>query len=94
MVRSEQQAGAFALEPLADRRDFLRRRFLFGKEMVEAEHHERVGVRQNSFIDRQLVAGLVDSLENGDRMAGYLAGDLLEAERGAMEQLQRSGNPL
>ena len=34
VVRRKQQAGAFALEPLADRRDFLRRRLLLGREMV------------------------------------------------------------
>ena len=47
MVRRKQQAGAFAFEPLVDGRDFLWRGFLLGKEVVESEHHERVGVRQN-----------------------------------------------
>ena len=76
VVRREQQAGAFALEPLADRGDFLRRGFLLGKKVVQAEHHQRVGVGQNPFVNRQLVAGLVDALEHGDRMAGGFAGDL------------------
>ena len=35
--------------------------------MVEPEHHQRVGVGENAFVDRQLVAGLVDALENGDQ---------------------------
>ena len=67
VVRREQQAGAFALEPLADGRDFLRRSLLLGKKMVEPEHQERVGVSQNPFVNRQLVAGLVDALEHRDR---------------------------
>ena len=37
VVRREQQAGAFALEPLADGRDFLWRGFLLGKKVVESE---------------------------------------------------------
>ena len=94
MVRRQQQAGAFALEPFADRRDFVRRGLLLGKNVVQAEHHERVGVGQNPFVDWQLVAGLIDALEHGDGMAGDFAGNLLEAERGAMEQLQRPGDPL
>ena len=94
VVRRKQQAGSFALEPLADRLDFLRRRFLLGDQVVQAEHHQRVRVGQHAFVNRQLVAGLVDALEDGDRMSGGLADDLLESERGAMEQLQRSGNAL
>ena len=78
VVRGEQQAGPFALEPLADRVDFVRFGFLFGDEVVQAEHHQRVGVGQHPFVNRQLVAGLVDALEHGDRMAGRLADDLLE----------------
>ncbi len=94
VVRREQQAGAFALEPLANRCDFLRRGLLLGKKMVEPEHHERVGVSQNPFVNRQLVARLVDALEHGDRVAGCFAGNLLEAERGAVKKLQRAGDPL
>ena len=67
VVRREQQAGAFALEPLADGRDFFRRGFLLGKKVVQPEHQERVGVGQNPFVNRQLVARLVDALEHGDR---------------------------
>ena len=94
VVRREQQAGAFALEPLADGRDFLGRGFLLGKQMVESEHHQRVGVGQNPLVDRQLETRLVNALEDGDRMAGGLAGNLLKAERGAVEKLQRAGDPL
>ena len=94
VVRREQQAGAFALEPLADGRDFLWRGFLLGKEVVESKHHERVGIGEDPFVNRQLEARLVNALENGDRMAGGLAGHLLEAKRGTVEKLQRTRNPL
>ena len=63
VVRREQQAGAFALEPLADGRDFLWRGFLLGKEVVESKHHERVGICEDPFVNRQLEARLVDALE-------------------------------
>src|SRR4029453_7760867 len=54
----------------------------------------RVGVGQNPFVDGQLVASLVDTLEDGDRVAGGFADNLLKAERGAVEQLQRAGDSL
>ena len=62
--------------------------------MVESEHQERVGVRQNPFVNRQFVARLVDALEHCDRVAGGFAGNLLEAECGAVKKLQRAGDPL
>ena len=43
---------------------------LFGRDMVEAKHHQRVGVGEHALVDRQLVAGLIDALEDGNRMAG------------------------
>ena len=45
------------------------------RQMVEAEHHQRVGVGQNPFVDGQLVSRLVDALEHGDRVAGGFAGN-------------------
>ena len=62
--------------------------------MVQAEHHQRVRVGQNPFVDGQPVAGLVHALEHRDRVPGDLAGELLEAQRGAVEQLQRAGDAL
>jgi hypothetical protein len=53
-----------------------------------------VGVGEDSLVDRQLVSGLIDALEHRDRMAGCLLGQRLEVERGPMEQLQRSCDPL
>ena len=47
--------------------------------MVEAEHHESVGVGQYPFIDRQSITRLIDALEHRDGMAGDVLGNLLEA---------------
>src|SRR6266403_4745243 len=62
--------------------------------MVEAEHHQRVRVSQDSFIYRQLVSRLINSLEHGHRMASDFARCFLKCERGTVEQLQGSGNSL
>jgi hypothetical protein len=94
LVRREQEAGALTFEPVANRCDFFRCGLLFGKKMVESEHQERVGVRQNPFVNRQFVARLVDALEHCDRVAGSFAGNLLEAECRAVKKLQRAGDPL
>ena len=74
--------------------DFPRRGLLLGDEVVQAEHHQRVRVGEDSLVDRQLVARLVDALVDGHRMPGRLAHDLLEGEGGAVEQLQGAGDPL
>ena len=58
--------------------------------MIESEHHQGVGVGENAFIDRQFVAGLVDALEDRNRMAGRFTGDLLETEGRAVEQFECS----
>jgi hypothetical protein len=94
VVRGEQQAGAFALKPLADGCNFFRRHLLLGKEVIQAKHHERVGICEDSFVNRQLEAGLVDALKHCHRMAGGLAGNLLEAESGTVEKLQCTCDPL
>ena len=62
--------------------------------MVWAKHHERVGIGEDSFVNQQLEARLVDALKHRHRMAGGLAGNLLEAESGTVEKLQRTRDPL
>ncbi len=62
--------------------------------MIETEHHQRVCVRQDSFVDRKLVPGLVDSLKYCNRMSGDFTYDLLKRERGAVEQFQGPSNSL
>ena len=46
--------------------------------MVETEHHQRVGIGEDPLVDRQPVAGLVDALEDGDRVTRRFAGKFLE----------------
>jgi hypothetical protein len=69
VVRGQQQTRAFTLEPFADRGDLVRRRLLLRDEMVEAEHHQRVGVPENALVDRLLESSLVDALKHRDRMS-------------------------
>ena len=85
VVRREDQAGAFPLEPLPDRLDLALPGFLLGYEMVQTKDHQGVGVGKNSLIDRELVPCLVDALVNSHRVIGRLTHDLLESDRGAVE---------
>jgi len=62
--------------------------------VVEPEHQKRIAVRQNPLVNRQLVARLVYALEHGNRVACGFAGNLLEAEGGAVKQLKRTGDTL
>ena len=94
VMRGQKEACALALKPVVDRGDFLRVRLLFGRDMVEAEHHESVGVGQYPFIDRQSITRLIDALEHRDGMAGDVLGNLLEAERRPVKQFQRARNSL
>src|SRR5262249_7652050 len=94
MVGRKQQAGAFTLEPFADRFNFFGLSLLLGQEMIQPEHHQRIGVSEYAFVNGQLEPSLVDALEDRDRMAGGLGGDLLEAESGAMEKFQGAGDSL
>src|SRR5215471_13615970 len=94
VMRRDQEAGPLALEPLADRLDLAWLDSLVRRKMVEAEDHEGVGVGENALVDREAVAGLVNALVDRDRMTGLLADEVLEAERRAMEELERPGDPL
>ena len=94
VVRAENQARALALEPLAHRFDFLRGRLLLGDQMIEAEHHQRVGVVENARVDRKLLPRLVDALVDGDWMSRQLANQLLETKQRQMEQFERAGDAL
>src|SRR5437660_713396 len=91
MVRRQQQAGAVAFQPLANGGNFFGRDRFAGLQVVKAENHERVGVCEYPLVNRLSESALVNALENRHRMAGYLLCELLEVERGAVEQLQRPG---
>jgi len=58
--------------------DFSRLGFLFGNEVVQAEYQQRVCVGQHTFINRKLIACLIDTLKNGDGVSGRLTHNLLE----------------
>src|SRR6188474_641573 len=62
--------------------------------MIEPEHHQRVRVGENPLVDRRRIAGLIDALKHRDGLTGRLPGDLLEAQRRAMEQLECAGDSL
>ena len=94
VVRTENQARAFACEPRAYRFDFLRGRFLLGDQMIEAEHHQRVGIVENAGVDRKLLTRLIDALVHGHWMPGQLANQLLETKQRQMEQFERAGDAL
>ena len=95
VVRRQQQAGALALAATRVMAAISSGAASCSDEqVVEPEHHQGVGVGQDPFVDRKLVAGLVDALEDGDRVAGGFAGQFLERQRRAVEQLQRAGDAL
>ena len=88
VVRSEHQAGSFTLEPLPDRRDFVRSRLLLGNQVVETEDHQRVSVLRG-FV--RLSAACIPPGRSAEirRPDGRWPRDeLLESKRGSVEQLQ------
>src|SRR6516165_12124216 len=90
----EQQARALPLQPRPNRGDLVSLRLLLAEQVIESEDHQGVGVCQYPLVDRQLVAGLVDALEDRDRVTGHLAGQFLEVQRRTVEQLQSARDAL
>ena len=85
VVRAENQAPAFAFEPIADGVDFLWGRLLLGDQMIEAEHHQGVRIVENARVDGKFLARLVDALVHGNWMSGQLSNQLLETEQRQVE---------
>src|SRR4051812_21675994 len=81
MVRAEDQACTFAREEVLYRCDLVGRSFLFGDHVVQAEDHERVGVSEDAFINRQSLASLVYSLINGDGLSRHFTNYALETDK-------------
>jgi hypothetical protein len=94
VVRSQDQACALPLEEVPDGLDLLRRRLLFRHQVIQPEDQQCVGIRQDSFVERQLATGVIDALEHRHRMRGHLADHVLEQLPGPEKQLERSGDPL
>src|SRR6185503_4927686 len=93
-MRREHETGVVALQPGPDRFDFTLVRLLLGDEVVEAEDHERVGVREDPLVDREAVPCLVDPLIDRDRVSVRFFRGFLEAEHAAMEQLEGARDAL
>src|SRR5215469_4842506 len=62
VVRTDDDAGSFTLEEVADRFDLLGRGLLFSDHVIEAVDHERVGIVQNALVEGKLLSGRVDAL--------------------------------
>ena len=90
MVRSEDEARSFASEKGAKGLDLFGRSFLLGDQVVEPEDHQRIGIGENPFVDRQFLPGLIDALVDGDGPVRYFADGALKAQQRQMKQLQRS----
>src|SRR5579862_6460215 len=57
--------------------------------MVEPEDHQRVGIGENPLVNRQLLAGLIDALVDGDGLPRYFADDALKVQQRKVEELER-----
>src|SRR5215469_17269575 len=93
-MRTEDQARALTTEESPQGFDFVAGCLLAGDQMIEAEHHERVGVVEDAFVDQQLLPRLIDALINRDRLSGNLPDNALESYEREMEELQRAGDAL
>ena len=69
------------MQPFPDGGDLLGGGFLLRQDVVESEHHQGVGVSQDPFVNRKLVARLVDALKHGDAVARRLTRQLLKRQR-------------
>src|SRR5580704_2493423 len=94
MMRTEDEACAFALKKVPQSFYLVQRCFLLGNHVVQPEHHEGVGVCENPFVDRQSLSGLINSLINSDGLSGDLADEVLEAHKRQVKQLERASNAL
>jgi hypothetical protein len=85
MVRAKNQARSFSGEPLANRLDLLRRRFLFGDEVIKTKDHQGIGVREHALVDRLFHSGLIYPLVHGDLLTGRLSYKLLKTQEPEVE---------
>ena len=61
VMGGQQKARAVPLQPFADRGDLLGRRLLLGDNMIEPEHHQGVGIRENALVLATLYARVRES---------------------------------
>ena len=85
VMRSKHETRSVSGEPVADSLYFLRRRFLFGEQVIEPKDEQRIRVGQHAFIEWQPVAGLVHALKDGYGMSRDLGHERLERHPRAKE---------
>src|SRR5258708_20858379 len=91
---AEDHARSLSGEELPDGLDFFRGGFLLSDHMVETKHHQRVGVGEHPFVERQLLACLVNPLIHSDGMPCRLVHERLKPNGRKIEQFERTGNSL
>ncbi len=94
VVRPEDQAGPFPGEKSLDRLDLRPAGLLLVHEVVESEHHERVGIVEDALVERRRLTCLIHALVDRDGMSSNLLDHLLEPDEGEVEELQRPGDAL
>ena len=86
VVRSEDQARPFASEKCAKRLNLFGSRLLIGNQVVESVDHQRIGVREDPLVNRQLLPRLIHSLVDGHGLARYFANSALKVHQRKVEQ--------
>ena len=90
----QQQAASLSRQEFLEGLDFFDGRLLLRHHMIEAEDHHRIGVGQDTIVDRQFLPGLIDALIYRDRFAGHFLSETLKPYRRQMKQLQCACNAL
>ena len=62
--------------------------------LIQAEDHQRVRVREHALVEREPLPGLIDALVDGHGVPRDLARELLEANEGEVEELERPRDAL
>src|SRR6185436_9952268 len=91
---AEDQTRSLTREKPTQRLDLILCCFLSRDVMIQSEDKQRVRVIEHAFVERKLEAGLIDALEDGDRVSGDFADVLLERREGPEKKLERAGNSL
>src|SRR4051812_40326721 len=94
MVRAQDQASAVAPEEVLQGFYLVPRCFLLSNHVVQTKYHERVGIREDTFVDRQAPSGLIDPLINSHGLSRDLTDQVLEIHQRQVKQLKCASNPL
>jgi len=88
VMRANDEAGSFAPEELPNRLDLLGGGHLLGDVVVQAEHEKRVGVGEDSLVEWQGEARLVDTLKHGNHVPRDLLDHVLEVDPRPEEEFE------